>query len=115
MKMIKAIIRPEKEELAVKQLEQIGICALTKWDVLGRGRQRGIQVGGTVYPELPKVCLMLVVEDEEAAPVIEALMTAAYTGQPGDGRVFVSEIESSYVIRTGKPVKVDARPVTVVA
>ena len=115
MKMIKAIIRPEKEDAVIAQLEQAGIFALTKWDVLGRGRQRGIRVGGTVYPELPKVCLMLVVEDEEAQPAIEALTAAARTGQPGDGRVFVSDIESSYVIRTGKAAQTPDRPGAVAA
>ena len=49
MKLIKAIIRPEKETEVIQGLEQAGIAALTKWDVLGRGRQKGIQVGAAVY------------------------------------------------------------------
>ena len=110
MKMLKAIVRPDREEVIVAALEHIGLCALTKWDVLGRGRQRGIQVGGAVYPELPKVCLMLVVEDEQVAPAIEAITAAARTGHPGDGRVFVSPVDVSYVIRTGRSNGAGAAP-----
>ena len=102
MKMIKAIIRPEKEETVIQRLEESGISAMTRWDVLGRGRQKGIQVGGTVYPELPKVCLMLVVEDGQADEAVSVITAAAHTGSPGDGRIFVSTIDDSYVIRTGR-------------
>ena len=102
MKMLKAVVRPDKEEAIISALERIGVCAMTKWDVLGRGRQRGIQVGGTVYPELPKVCLLVVIEDDQVDAALETIMTAARTGHPGDGRVFVSPIDASYVIRTGR-------------
>ncbi|MBI2884721.1 MAG: P-II family nitrogen regulator [Candidatus Omnitrophica bacterium] len=102
MKLIKAVIRPDKEAEVVRRLEEAGLPALTKWDVLGRGRQRGIQVGATVYGELPKLCVMLVVEDSEAAKALEAIMSAARTGHPGDGRIFVSEVKTAYTIRTGK-------------
>ncbi len=102
MKMIRAVIRPENEEQVIRSLDQAGIAGLTKWDVLGRGRQKGIQVGGTVYAELPKLCLMIVVPDEEVPKVIQAIQQAARTGYPGDGRIFVSEVEASYTVRTGK-------------
>lgn len=102
MKLIKAIIRPEKETDVIQQLEQVGISALTKWDILGRGRQRGIQVGATVYGELSKLCLMLVVKDEEAPKAVEAILNIAKTGHPGDGRIFVSDVKEAYTIRTGK-------------
>lgn len=102
MKLIKAIIRPEKETEVIQGLEQAGLSALTKWDVLGRGRQRGIQVGATVYGELSKVCLMLVVQDEEMPKAIETILTASRTGHPGDGRIFVSGVKTSYTVRTGK-------------
>ena len=62
MKCIKAVIRPEREAEVIRRLEDAGIVAMTKWDVLGRGRQRGIQVGGSVYSELPKLCLLVVVD-----------------------------------------------------
>ena len=103
MKLIKAIIRPEKEADVIQGLEQAGLLALTKWDVLGRGRQKGIQVGAAVYGELSKLCLMLVVQDGDVAKAIEAILTTAKTGHPGDGRIFVSDVKEGYTIRTGKP------------
>ena len=102
MKMIKVIIRPEKETQVIQALEQAGIVALTKWDVLGRGRQKGIRVGAAVYEELSKHCLMLVVEDADVPKVVEAILQSAKTGYPGDGRVFISDVKASYTIRTGK-------------
>ena len=102
MKLIKAIIRPEKEVEVIQGLEQAGLSALTKWDVLGRGRQKGIQVGAAVYGELSKLCLMLVVQDGDAAKAVETILNAAKTGHPGDGRIFVSEVKEAYTIRTGK-------------
>ena len=102
MKCIKAIIRPEKESEVVRGLEEAGIVAMTRWDVLGRGRQRGIQVGGSTYGELPKVCLMLVIEDAQAPLAVETIMERAKTGNPGDGRIFVSAVQEAHTIRTGK-------------
>ncbi len=102
MKLIKAIIRPEKEAEVIRALEQAGFSALTKWDVLGRGRQRGIQVGAAIYGELSKLCLMIVVPDAEAPKAIETVLVSAKTGHPGDGRIFVSEVKEAYTIRTGK-------------
>ena len=102
MKLNKAIVRPEKEIEVIQGLEQAGFSALTKWDVLGRGRQRGIQVGAAVYGELSKLCLLLVVKDEEAPKAVEAILQAGKTGHPGDGRIFVSDVKEAYTIRTGK-------------
>ncbi len=102
MKMIKAFIRPEKESAVVQGLEQAGISAMTKWDVLGRGRQRGIQVGAQVYDELSKLCVMVVVDDPQAPKAVEAILQSARTGHPGDGRIFISDIKQAYTIRTGK-------------
>jgi nitrogen regulatory protein PII 1 len=102
MKMIRAIVRPEKEQDAVKALETAGFGALTKWDVLGRGRQKGIQVGAAIYGELAKICLMLVVKDEDVTKATEAITRAAKTGHPGDGRIFVTDVKGSLTVRTGK-------------
>ena len=102
MKLIKAIVRPEKETEVIQGLEQAGLSALTKWDALGRGRQKGIQVGAAVYGELSKLCLMLIVQDGDAAKAIEAILKTAKTGHPGDGRIFVSDVKEAYTIRTGK-------------
>lgn len=102
MKMIRAIIRPEKEEEVVNALEKAGFFALTKMDVLGRGRQRGIQIGNIVYDELGKTMLMVVVKDEEVAKAEEAIAMAAKTGNYGDGKIFVSLVDEAYTIRTGE-------------
>lgn len=102
MKMIRAIIRPEKEEETVRALEEAGFPALTKMDVLGRGQQRGIQVGTAVYDELAKTMLLIVVEDEQEGKAREVIARAAKTGNFGDGKIFVSPVESATTIRTAK-------------
>ena len=100
--MIRAMIRPESEELVTQALDAAGVAGFTKWEVLGRGRQKGIQVGSVVYPELPKLSLLIVVEDAELPKTIKAIQDAARTGHPGDGRIFVSDVESSHTVRTGR-------------
>lgn len=102
MKMIKAIIRPEKEYEVVEALEKTGFFSLTKIDVLGRGRQRGIQVGNSAYDELAKLMLMMVVEDREADRAIQTIQQSCRTGNFGDGKIFVTHVEKTYTIRTGQ-------------
>jgi len=102
MKMIKAIIRPEREFDVVKGLEKEGFNSMTKLDVLGRGRQKGVQVGSATYDELAKLMLILVVEDKDAAKVLKTIEDHARTGNFGDGKIFVSDVKEAYTIRTGK-------------
>ncbi len=102
MKMVRAIIRPEKEEAVVKALENDGFVALTKMDVFGRGKQMGIKIGETRYDELPKVMLMLVVENKDASKVAKIITGAARTGSYGDGKIFLNDVDEAYTIRTGK-------------
>ena len=102
MKMIKAVIRPERESEVVSGLEKEGFYSLTKWDVLGRGRQKGVQVGKTIYDELSKLLLMVVVEDSDLKRAVETIETHARTGNFGDGKIFVSDVKETYTIRTGK-------------
>ena len=102
MKLIRAMIRPEREEPVIEALERAGIVSLTKMDVLGRGQQRGVQVGATVYDELPKVQLMVIVEDAKVEGAVEAISAGAKTGQYGDGKIFISPVEAAYTIRTGR-------------
>ncbi len=104
MKMIRCVIRPEKEQDVVKNLEKSGFTALTKVDVLGRGKQKGIQVGSARYDELAKTMYMIVVEDEEFPRCMDALKTGARTGNPGDGKIFVTEVDEAITIRTGEKV-----------
>ncbi|MBI3594395.1 MAG: P-II family nitrogen regulator [Nitrospirae bacterium] len=105
MKMIKAIIRPEKEGDVLRQLELEGIYGMTKMDVLGRGKQRGIQVGNTLYEELSKLMLVIVVSNDECQKAIDAISKAAFTGNYGDGKIFISPMEEVYTIRTGESQK----------
>ena len=110
MKLVRAIIRPEREEHVVEALEAAGVVSLTKMDVLGRGQQRGIQVGATVYDELPKVQLMIVIEDAKVDVALAAIEAGAKTGQHGDGKVFISSVEAAYTIRTGQQVEEPSAP-----
>ncbi|MEK7286556.1 MAG: P-II family nitrogen regulator [Nitrospirota bacterium] len=100
MKLIRAIIRNEREEAVTANLEAAGIYAMTKMPVLGRGKQRGIEVGGVKYDTLSKLMLLLIVEDKEYQKAIEAIEKGAYTGNPGDGKIFVNSVSKSYTIRT---------------
>ena len=102
MKLIRAIIRPEKEEAVAENLEKAGCPSLTKIDVLGRGKQKGIQVGSATYDELAKSLIVVAVDDDKLAAAITAISEAAKTGNYGDGKIFVTPLEQVYTIRTGK-------------
>ena len=101
MKMIRAIIRPNKEEKVVEHLEKEGFFSLTKMNVFGRGKQKGIRVGTVCYDELPKVMLMLVVEDNDMQKAIKVIQNSARTGNIGDGKIFVTDVSEAYTVRTG--------------
>ncbi len=101
MKMVRAVLRPENTELVVDALAASGFVALTKVQAFGRGKQKGIDSGNVHYDELPKNLLMLVVEDEHVPQVLEAVQKQAKTGNFGDGKVFVSPVETVFTIRTG--------------
>ena len=102
MKMIRAFVRPEKDQEIVLALEGAGYGSLTKMPVFGRGKQKGLQVGPIYYDELPKTLLMMVVEDEAVKAVIGIIEDKARTGFIGDGKIFVSPVEEAYTIRTGE-------------
>ncbi len=105
MRMIRAVIRPDREEQVVNALEAAGVISLTKMDVFGRGQQRGVQVGNTIYGELPKVMLTIVVEEAKLDVAIAAIQAGAKTGQHGDGKIFVSPVDTMYTVRTGQRVQ----------
>ncbi|MBB5141966.1 P-II family nitrogen regulator [Desulfovibrio intestinalis] len=102
MKMVRAVLRPENTELVVDALAAAGFVALTKVQAFGRGKQKGIDSGNVHYDELPKNLLMLVVEDEHVPQVLEIVQQHAKTGNFGDGKVFVSPVETVFTIRTGQ-------------
>jgi nitrogen regulatory protein PII 1 len=102
MKMIRAFIRPEKEQEVVQALEGAGFPSLTKMPVFGRGKQKGLTVGPVHYDELPKTLIMTVVDDKDAGKVIKVIQDKAKTGFIGDGKIFVSPVEGAYTVRTGE-------------
>lgn len=106
MKMIRAIVRPEKASYVLDELSDAGYPAVTKIDVVGRGKQRGVKVGNVHYDEIPKELLMMVVEDEAVEEVITIVKKSSRTGEGtfGDGKIFVSEIEEAYTISSGEAV-----------
>lgn len=102
-KLIQAVIRPEKEKEVITSLEKAGINGFTRLDVVGRGRQKGLQVGPVRYEELAKVWLMVVVKEADVDRAMETIKIAARTGNPGDGKVFVTPLVESRTIRTRSP------------
>ncbi len=105
MLLIRAIIRPEKTGVVMSELIAAGFPALTKLDVYGRGKQKGITVGEVHYDEIPKEMLMIVCNDEDKDDIIRVVMRYAKTGNGtfGDGKIFVSPVEQAYTISNGKP------------
>jgi nitrogen regulatory protein PII 1 len=100
MKLIKAVIRPEKVYEVIKALEKKGFKAMTMWDVVGRGKEGGVQVGETCYDELAKTLLMIAVKDEDVKKVVDTITKSAHTGAYGDGKIFVTGISEVWTIRT---------------
>jgi len=106
MKLIKAIVRPNKVDDVKDALEKLNLPGMTVTEVRGHGRQKGHTASyrGKEYDVslLPKTMIEIVVSDPLLESVVHAVMTAARTGEIGDGRVFVLPVESSYNIRTGE-------------
>jgi nitrogen regulatory protein P-II 2 len=114
MKMIVAIIRPEKVEDVQMALGKREIFLMTASDVRGCGRQRGYSEnyrGGEGYVRLlSKVKLEIAVNDEFVEAAVESIKTAAKTGKIGDGKIFVLPLEAVTRIRTGEEGEVAIGP-----
>jgi nitrogen regulatory protein PII len=106
MKLIKAIIRPNKVDEVREALEKLSISGMTVTEVRGHGKQKGHTAiyRGKEYTVslLPKMEVEVVVEDGVANDAVKAIIQAARTGEIGDGRVFVLPVGQSYRIRTGE-------------
>lgn len=105
MLLVRSIIRPEKVNLVLTELLSAGFPAVTKMDVFGRGKQKGVKVGDVFYDEIPKEMLLMVVREEDKDDVIRIIMKYSRTGEHGsygDGRIFVSPVEEAYTISTKK-------------
>jgi nitrogen regulatory protein P-II 1 len=106
MKKIEAIIKPFKLDEVKSALAALGIQGLTVAEVKGFGRQKGhteIYRGSEYAVDfLPKIKVELVLADDQVSSVVDAILKAAKTGKIGDGKIFVSSIESVVRIRTGE-------------
>jgi nitrogen regulatory protein P-II 2 len=106
MKLITAIIKPFKLEEVRDALSAVGVLGMTITEVKGYGRQKGHTelYRGAEYAVnfLPKIRIEVVVPDEDADKIVEAIGSAAKTGQIGDGKIFVTPVEQALRIRTGE-------------
>ena len=104
MLMVRAIIRPEKTDEVLAALMYAGFPAVTKMDVFGRGKQRGMKIGEITYDELPKELIFTVVEDSDKDLVVETIVKAARSGSKGafgDGKIFISPVDEAYTVSSG--------------
>ena len=106
MKMVEAIIKPFKLDEVKEALTKAGVQGMTVNEVKGFGRQKGHTelYRGAEYSVdfLPKVKIQVLVPDDKAQQVVEAIITAARTGKIGDGKIFVTPVEEVIRIRTGE-------------
>lgn len=106
MKIVMAIIKPFKLDEVRDALTAVGVHGLTVTEVKGYGRQKGHTeiYRGAEYAVsfLPKLKIEVAVASDLADKVVEAIVSAARTGQIGDGKIFVSSLEQAIRIRTGE-------------
>ena len=106
MKKIEAIIRAERLQHVQDALDELGVSGLTVSEVMGCGRQKGYteQYRGARanISLLPKLKVESVVSAEVVDKAVDAIVGGAYTGETGDGRVFVYDVEKAVRIRTGE-------------
>ena len=106
MKLVTAIVKPHRLDEVKEALREIGVNGLTTTDVEGFGRQRGhteVYRGAEYQVDfVPKVKIEVIVADDEAQGVVDAVVKAARTGKIGDGKLWVTEAEQVVRIRTGE-------------
>ena len=106
MKLIKAIVRPNKVDDVREALEKLNISGMTVSEVRGHGKQKGHTAiyRGKEYNVtlLPKMEVEVVVDDGAVDDAVKAIIQTARTGEIGDGRVFILPVEQSFRIRTGE-------------
>ena len=107
MKQIKAIVRPEKMAEVREALKKAGCYhGIMVTDIVGQGIQKGVTQSwrGEKYSLdlIPKVMIDLVVKDEEVAAVKKIILETARTGEIGDGKIFIYDVEGVVRIRTGE-------------
>lgn len=106
MKKIEAVIRHFKLDEVKDALTEIAVQGMTVTEVRGFGRQKGHKehYRGAEYSVdfLPKVKMEVVIADDQVSKVIDTLVRTARTGQPGDGKIFITDLEETVRIRTGE-------------
>ena len=106
MKKVEAIVREEQLPVVRAALEEVGYAGITISSVRGHGRQRGVKQTwrGREFTVdlLPKIKLELIVADADAAKIVQTIVDNARTGAVGDGKIWVSNIESIVRVRTGE-------------
>ncbi|HXW26449.1 MAG TPA: P-II family nitrogen regulator [Xanthobacteraceae bacterium] len=106
MKLVTAIIKPFKLDAVRNALGQLGVSGMTVTEVKGYGRQRGHTeiYRGAEYTVtfLPKLKIEVAVPADQADQIVEAITTSAKTGQIGDGKIFVFDVDHVVRIRTGE-------------
>ena len=106
MKKIEAVIKPFKLDEVKDALNEIGIQGMTVTEVKGFGRQKGhtelYRGAEYVVDFIPKIKLEIVISDELASKVVDAIEKSAKTGKIGDGKIFIYSIEDVIRIRTGE-------------
>ena len=103
MVLVRAIVRTNKVDEVLEELMAAGFPSVTKMEVYGRGKQKGVKVGEVFYDELPKEMLLMVIAEEDVELVIGVIMEVARTGKAGnygDGQIFVTPIEEAYTSST---------------
>jgi nitrogen regulatory protein P-II 1 len=104
MKMVQAIIRPERLDSVKKALEEKGFIAMSITEITGRGEQKGIILeyrGKKVQVDtLPKIKIEMVVKDDQVEPIIAIIRASGRTGKFGDGKIFVLPVEMMAKVRT---------------
>jgi len=106
MKKIEAYIRPEKFDDVKKALSDIGIVGLSVATVQGRGRGAGLVVHGRtgdyIIDLTPRTLITIVLSDHNVEPTVSAIKKAAYSGEKGDGVIFISPVEEVIRISSGE-------------
>ena len=106
MKLVTAIIKPHMLDEVRDALSRLGVAGMTTTEVKGFGRQKGhteIYRGAEYSVDfVPKIKLEIVVADDRAEAIVDAVKTSGRTGQIGDGKIFVSDMQEVVRIRTGE-------------
>jgi nitrogen regulatory protein P-II 1 len=104
LKKIEAIIREDKLSDVKEALREIGIMGLNSFEIRGHGRQGGISLAGRSgtyrVDMLAKTQVNIILSEHNLEDTLEAILTSAYTGEPGDGLIFVYPVEEVIRIRT---------------